>query len=695
MSLFEFGKKKVVGSLFPKVSPNTVATSRSRQPKMVIGSDGSGGGNLSGGGGTHNVSRFSPVTDDLEQPSVVDQWVPKSGAGLNKLFRYIYLRDPICGPTVDLMSTLPFSSFSLLGINDKSIMEVYENCISELDIDLVLPGITTEFLVLGKVCISLMFNEERGYFNNIFTHDPDFLKITPIPIAGFSPKVDARVSPGQKEFMMSKDERDVKAKKSIPSQFIKQLEAGNYVPLDPETTLYLPRKSGINDHIGTSLYTRIVNLWAIEKALINANVIAVRRRAASIMHVKAGIEGQWEPTPEECSAVADLFMQADEDPVGAIVVTRNGIEAQDVREGNLTWKLAEEWSFLTEAKLRALGIGEDFLSGNAAYNTTEQVLSVFVENLRNLREFMVNAIFYRKIFRQIALANGFIKQTESNLQHRVRTTRKSKKLSRKDAEDCELSDLIIPRVQWEKQLRPEADSSYLEILSTMEEKGLPVSLKTWASAGGLDLTKLVDSMKDDSETRNKIAMWKKKNNKDDDDGGMFASINFTPEITLSNYKDEINKLPLFYDNKFFSLSKEDIENMVYKYIIEKPVKKEWPNFVKANTCDDLNKNLLSYVLNRLKLASCPVDNSVLSSISDYITKNCDDVVFMEKGVNELLFIKQSFKPDLKHGLTKNSVRLKEDEWKESLSGEIPENLEKNRVPMIPEGSSNILTGFDT
>jgi hypothetical protein len=49
-----------------------------------------------------------------------------------------------------------------------------------------------------------------------------------------------------------------------------------------------------------------------------------------IIHVEAGIKDWWEPTPEELDKICGLFMQAQEDPKGAVVVVRSGIKIKTI-----------------------------------------------------------------------------------------------------------------------------------------------------------------------------------------------------------------------------------------------------------------------------------------------------------------------------------------------------------------------------
>jgi len=318
------------------------------------------------GSSGYQVNRFNPAYDRLEEGSVIEDWIPRDLPGINKMLRILYTRDSIAGPAVDIMANLPWSEYDLQGIEDPAIMRFFEEA-SQLFGDKAqeMPAITVEYLVLGRFCASLIYNESKGYWDDFVPHDSDFLTITPIPVRNFDPKIDLVLSPGVRQFVNSLDYRDVAASGHLPKHLLDKMRSGQPIPLDPLNTLYLRRKSSPYDHVGTSIYTRLIPYWAMEKSLMNATVTASRRRAGNILHVKAGLDDRWEPTQQEMEDLAGLFIQADEDPVGAVVVTRTGVEGTEIRQGGQIWKWSDEWATFSEGKMRGLGISEALLSGDS------------------------------------------------------------------------------------------------------------------------------------------------------------------------------------------------------------------------------------------------------------------------------------------------------------------------------------------
>lgn len=89
----------------------------------------------------------------------------------------------------------------------------------------------------------------------------------------------------------------------------------------------------INDYVELAAFARAVettvdnikrtSLFNAEK---NAHEIVVEA-PKSILHVTAGISGEWEPTQAEFDELTKMFSECEADPNGGVVVTRQGVSA--------------------------------------------------------------------------------------------------------------------------------------------------------------------------------------------------------------------------------------------------------------------------------------------------------------------------------------------------------------------------------
>lgn len=473
------------------------------------GSGGFGGGGNGGGQGGYNTDRYNPVFDQLEEGTILEDWIPRDGAGLDLLFRRMYLRDPVIGPGVDIIANLPWSDYTLAGVKDKGIIKIYEDSLDALQLPLLLPDATRDHLVIGRNIMSVIFNERKGIFSGVVPHDPDFIRVSPMPVYGFDPLCDFKLSPGFRKFLTSPDPRAQDARQSLPPDFLQAANSNQgFLPLDPISTIYLARKASQHDQVGTSLLTRCLYFWAIEKALLNAQMASTRRRSRSFIHLMAGIDNVWEPTPEELDALAGMVIQANEDPVGGVISTRTGVTINEpVGGGQDFYKWSDELDLFSKYKMQAIGISEALLSGDATYNNAEQARSVFVENLATLRFRIVNKMFYQKLFPTLARLHGFQKRTKAEIDHNIRVGTQEAysktlpvwaqqrydsynqgmgRLTARKAMQIPVSELVMPTIEWSKQLKPNQDEKYLDILEKLKNNDYPVTLKQWAQASGLN-----------------------------------------------------------------------------------------------------------------------------------------------------------------------------------------------------------------
>ena len=443
--------------------------------------------------------------------------------GLNEqairgMCREIYYYDPIAGSYVELLSHLPFDDFSLTEVDDPKILEVYMRSLENLKIKTLLPSLSVDYLTMGAFIGTLDFNQDKKIFDNILPHNIDNCIITSMPIFGIDPIIDVTFPKEMQNLLSSKDQRIQQNLKKIPENILKCMNKGK-VALNPLTTLYIARRCFSTQATGISVYRRLLPIYLLEKALLRGTIESAHRRQRGILHIIMGDE-EWEPTQENMSDMSNLFQQADSDPLNAIIATRQGVQTQELRAGADFWKYDDIYEMASSYKLRALGINEAFITGDANYNTMETALSVFMEQLKAYRSYITKKVFYEKIFPNIAAANNFLKNEKKNMVtgdvQRLKNSRiveikpgkfvavYSESSNHDTPEIKDITKYEIPTVNWHKQLQPENDQTYMDVLTHMTEQGIPVPIRTMAAAGGMNLDKVLDGKEDDIALRKKI-----------------------------------------------------------------------------------------------------------------------------------------------------------------------------------------------
>jgi hypothetical protein len=460
------------------------------------------------GGVGQQGSVFAPMYQDLLYNNIAQYQIPRNKKMHNRLMSQIYHFDPVAGPAVDLYADFPWSSFDITGVEDPAVRHIYEDALNNLKLEYYLPQITANFLVYGKICLHFLFDKTSGVWTNFIFHNDDDIDIVPVPFFNEDPLINFIPSPELREFFLSKDPRIQIYKQRVSPEMIKKITSGNSIPLDSSNTLYLPRRVLNTDTIGTSLYARIIGLITLERALMNASTAKAQRSAGPIRLLKmgraGGVEG-WIPKDEEIQAAISSIMMAEEDPVASVVAFKTPDATVELMPGSGSdglWKISEEYDFIQSAKFKALGISEAMLSGEATYNNMEQALSVFLERIKTMRDFMTRKILVEKVFEPLAKAHGFYNKKKV-LNPRV----KSGSISISDSQD---SNLILPTINWHKVLEPRMDQSLIELYEKAEEVGLPVTLRDWGKATGISLNNMDATLQEDLLDRKKIKVYKDK-----------------------------------------------------------------------------------------------------------------------------------------------------------------------------------------
>lgn len=459
--------------------------------------------NAPGGGMSMNNLSMSAIGSgqrgqlDLILTGIVnDQQLPQ----MRKFYRDIYHYDAISGSTVDLMSTLPFSNFTLSGAPNK-MLDVYNSAIERLNFKSINPEISTCYLVDGEFCATTVYDRRVKGFTDLLPYKLDTCEMQYMPFYSMDPVITVNMNKDMEEFLNSSDDAITRLHKLVPQQLLSAMKEGSYT-LDPLTTLYMARRSLTDPH-PQSYFKRILPIYLLEKTMIRGTLTEASKRQRSSLHVQAG-DDNWEPTGEELAALVALFQQADLDPLGATIATRQAITASEIRQGGDFWKWTDMVDSLNGLKMRALGISETFLSGDQSYNTAEVSLSVFIENLKAYREYFTHKMFTNKLFPVIAAVNGFTKEAQQ-------------KMMKEHASDMGLSfkvndasKYVIPTVRWHKSLEPHTDRDTMEMLDAMAEKGIPIPIRLIAAAGGLQLDNILQEMEEDVVVRKRLMEYNKK-----------------------------------------------------------------------------------------------------------------------------------------------------------------------------------------
>lgn len=453
------------------------------------------GGNVGVGGGANSLSINTFWNSQYQYfftGLIPAEPMYSQSAQLALFYRDIYLNDNVGGTVVDLQSSFPFSDFDLRGVDERST-QIYMDAIEQLDIQRMLPIISTAYLADGFFAGSLVFDPKTKRFVDTLVHDALQCAIIPGSFFNQMPQINVQTS-SQTVNMLGSD--SIYAREyvnSLPREFVQLMEQGQYT-LSPVSTLYVARKT-LTDRAYVSYLHRLLPMYLIEKTMFRGTLVEASRRQRATTHITAG-DDVWTPTGEELAALVSEFQQAEFDPLGGWVSTRNAVQITDIRPGGDFWKWTDMGDQLVPYKLRALGVSESFLSGETSYAAMESAYSLFLESQNTYRNHMTQSIFYSTLFPLIAVANGLYKPNTPDAKKL-----RNNQISRYLMQSNNRSNLLMPKLMWHKSLEARGEENTFDMLEQVSEKGVPIPLKQWMAAAGLDKDTLLKDLKEDQKLR--------------------------------------------------------------------------------------------------------------------------------------------------------------------------------------------------
>ena len=483
---YNYSKGRIVAA-----SSRPLRVASTARQRRAYSSSGSGGSGLNSAGGAA-FQPYSPVYERAEDPTLAEEFLPTDRQTQNKIFRNIILYDPVAGPATEYWRELAFSQYVQIGnLEDNKIQQFYEDAVEAVGIVPQMKWLLDQYLVFGSFTLQMEMDEHLGYWVSCMVHDPDFVHVERPMFPQDNYIINVQPTNEHREWALSRDPRVVEDRKRYDPKFIKMMATGQTYPIPAQDGMFMPRKAHATDYYGTSYLTRIIPFKIMEKALLDAETMAARRRVGPVWVI--GVPENYEA--EEIQDIIDQFFAVEEDPVGGKVAVRGEVQITPLGGGKGDfWTLSDEYDFIKNAKLNALGISESFISGEANYNSMDKVVLIFLEKLRAMRTLFTQEVIINKIFKTLARLHDFTYKPQKQTAHHYRVARKT----------ITDADLIIPEVEWDKPLEPKADMEYWDLLERLQGKGIHIHYRRWAQAAGYDLDESFDNAQQELEDRTKM-----------------------------------------------------------------------------------------------------------------------------------------------------------------------------------------------
>lgn len=499
---------------------------RANAPGISSGTGPGGGGaaqNITGTTGHQRTAGNNKQNIERYQRDLLDGFIDyNTESQIRPIQNDIYFSDPICGSIIDIRSKLPFSNFELSGCESKERRNKYTSSVNAMQIRSMFPRISRERMVEGKHVSFMNFDDGEKRFKSIIPYNPEYLSVTPIPIYGRDPLIDVNYPAHIINAIKSNDE-DMKAELENYAEDLVTMINEKKTRLDPKFTLYVANQPFSWSPFGISVLRRVIPLWLLEKALMRGTIDMSGRRQKALRQIVAG-DQDWLPTNEQLGQLTQLFIDADNDPLGAIVATRPGVEINEVG-GVDFWRVDESWDAFTTVKFRALGVSESIF-GDLSVQAAEQTINSTLEDLNSEREEITHRVLYNKMFLIIADENDFKLKTSKELtssdydslspldKYKYSTDRITKHsehvMLSAGEEPIDPQEYDLPQVRWEKSLKIVSNDALFNNLGTLAERGMPAPLRMQAAVLGVSAEDMFAGLAQDAEDRKMIADYQKK-----------------------------------------------------------------------------------------------------------------------------------------------------------------------------------------
>jgi hypothetical protein len=416
----------------------------------------------------------APLYYDYRFSTPDKYYFPKNRVLANSIWREMYKRDPAIAIATDMYSDLPWSDFSIAGIDDPEIKKFYEDMFNEINIVGKLPEFSRDYLVVGELVLHAIFNSTKGYWERIISHNPDYIRVEGVGLAIEDPLLWLKPTPEIKRLINSSDPRVRKLKNVLPRKIINAVRSNQEIPLDALNTTFLPRLNSSYDLRGQSLYTRLFRIVMYEDFIVNASLSVAQRNAAPLRIFKLIDPATgWVGDTDDQAAFAEMLSIAEQDPLAAIITPLH-VQTELVGVSDRMLLISREWEFIERVKLLALGVAKSFLIGETSFAAAAAGLQTLLERLASLRLKFEKDWIIKKLCKPLAEMHGFYKRPQNELDHRIRVQRPEER------------ELLIPAIKWSKSLESVQEGSLLNFWSQLRDKGL-VSDRTVTTGAGLDL----------------------------------------------------------------------------------------------------------------------------------------------------------------------------------------------------------------
>lgn len=240
-------------------------------------------------------------------------------------------------------------------------------------------------------------------------------------------------------------------------------------------------------------------------------------------------------------------------------------------------------------------IANKFVVHNS-YAAAESAYSTFLETVNGYRTHLTNNIFQKKIFPLLAVANNMYK----NMGKKNETNRTVDFLFNTGNRQ----NLKQPVLHWHKDLAAKAEDNMMDMLEKVSEKGVPVPMKMWLAAAGIDKDTLVRDHREDDDLRKALGIDKMQPADVEDAGEEdYTSASLTSLSSKAGHRNRLSILSRDFGDEILATTRTGKPKYVYNAEAKKKEMNHKIAKISAKAAEDQNYRAKLAEANHKKLGA--------------------------------------------------------------------------------------------
>lgn len=217
---------------------------------------------------TENTTHLGP---EIYSPLFLTQnlQLPRDRITANAWNRAFYETNPIVRNAINLHATYPISKLNIK-CEDKNVEKFFNDMAEKIDLQTVVQNVALEYWALGEAFPYAALDEATGMWDQIYIHNPDYIRVKASPIPTKAPIISLKPDPELQKLVTSSDPEHIRLREQIDPKIINHVIRGEMIPLDSFSISHLKYLKSPYDVRGTSIINGVWKmLMAMDKIFEN------------------------------------------------------------------------------------------------------------------------------------------------------------------------------------------------------------------------------------------------------------------------------------------------------------------------------------------------------------------------------------------------------------------------------------------